>query len=439
MNIETSHTARFMRNNCYHYLAGNIMLEEKDVDSMPVFVHEYLHHFHNASTVLGAERYNYFVQILSHFSRLAAKVDVIQFPLKDWDADTMPEVAHELHEIAEHFRMWEYLDRAPYPDLSFARPTRLPSDQLFSLCGITVSDEMAEDIRFPAVAVDDGSNSSYHPIGGFAISEAASFCLEQLWREVPFPHNYLLSDHERFHYHFTAYIASTIFDTPATIYLAGYLMADLAVSIATPSYGFRVVIARFMGEADAAWGLDELVAWHQKVLADYAEVISNSTDLELEMLDKVMEELEGFTSEGIVRIREHARKIGEGLRLRQANPGLALELLPQKGKAIESLIRDFPPTLIQIKKDGKISEHSHTKDSYSEYLAFDLLTRFFFEAYYGDDDSPTPMQSVFLPNEWKAVGNGLFEIQLDPALNPNAEILEELLVNLCMDGKLIRR
>ncbi|HHH54507.1 MAG TPA: hypothetical protein ENK91_12675 [Bacteroidetes bacterium] len=176
--MPNSFTTRHKGENIFNLFSTELSIN--DIGDLPIFLHEFYHHIQNTTTILGAERFNYFIQSLAHIAKLAAETDTFYLPLDMWiqKEDLMTtKVSKQLLEIYEHKLMWDYLEKK---NNTVALPYTQFADKNKSVTVISL-DYFGDNewLPTPILVMKEADEFKGYVIGGFFVAESGAYGLEQ--------------------------------------------------------------------------------------------------------------------------------------------------------------------------------------------------------------------------------------------------------------------
>ena len=333
----------------YHLFSGKIRVHHgRDGATL---LHEYWHHIQNSTTILGFERFHYFIQLIAHLGRLSRATNDWFLPLSRWhqtpDLHANPAVTEALDQIFLHKSLWDGLER-PAPVLNFN-----PVGEPLNFDPFLLTEE--GDLRITYFPFENNAGQYVgYPIGGTTVSEAGAFGLEQLYQKKSFPLRQLdLEAH--FHYHFFPLLLAPIFRQQKLTYEGSYMLSELALTCATPSIGFLAAYEWFRRGLDQIKKSTDLLTHALAVADELRDTTKGNVALELDSLSWLTERMQG---DDLIKqaLAWQLEQLERGLRLRAEDPAFFLrQFVPFREKVMQDLMVQFPPLLYETTDD----DHYH--------------------------------------------------------------------------------
>lgn len=334
-----------MISNAYNYFNLSINLDSEAYD---IFIHEYYHHLQNVTTPLGAERLNYFVQLLGHVAQLGSDTNQINSPIIKWKEDNpTKEIACSIGNILDHTLMWRYLEKKA------VAYDRFEKQDIESV--LTVFSKEKDTVAPYYISTYKNSIVGY-PIGGFVLSESSAFCVQQMFKDDQRKQDTLKPCLGNYEYELIPYLLSDSFENKNQIFLGSYLFSELAFSIGTPSSGFYTLWHTLN---NLNYSLNDVVGPFNILKEKLQEDIESTCNTSLQLIDDIEQSCLNVSNEIGKLIQEQCRQLREGLKKRKENCYfLGNSLLDEENhkENIKSLIHTFPVKQLLInEKDKKMS------------------------------------------------------------------------------------
>lgn len=346
-------------------------IQVKDLEDVPVFLHEYYHHVQNISTILGAERLNLLMQFLAHTRGLTLEQEQLQVPFNRWYEQVNGMVSdeilvHRLENIVKHQDEWLYLDKMTYQPQIFAPEERF-HDHL-----VLVDEEERESVTPFLIPAPEAKSVGY-PVGGFTVAESGAYAL-QLYH-TPGADPKVLQNINPFNYQYIAVlrmVAQYIPDFKLAC-LATFLLCDLAMIISTPAVGFLAAYRLIPFFSRQITRADQLLNWYEYTYDLFRGEIISNIQSEMGTIAYVRRVKRGL-NEHIDRMIEWQLNLMEkGLLLRlQDKMDFIERLLSGKQADLDYLLHAFPLTLIETTGDGMLRY-----DSEEDLTNYELLNASF--------------------------------------------------------------
>lgn len=328
-------------------------VQVKNLDDVPVFLHEYYHHIQNISTILGAERLNFVVQFLAHTRGLTLEQERLLAPFNRWfdlaeKEETDETLKRRLENIVRHQEEWLYLDKITYQPQAF-RPDELTGPHLS-----IVEEEERESVT-PYVALEEEGQLMGYPVGGFTLTESGAYAL-QLYHS-PEASADVLKHINPFNYQYLAILRMVHEHIPdfRLACLATFLMCDLAMIISSPAVGFFAAhrMAPFFSEKIRRE--EQLFQWYETTYSLFFNEIKNNIASEVETINFVRSVKQGLNVHIDNMLEWQLQLMEKGLHLRlEDKMGFLNRLLSGKQADLDYLMQAFPLTLIETTEDGML-------------------------------------------------------------------------------------
>jgi len=339
---------RYKAKNYYNIFNCEIALQSKANNA--IFIHEFYHHLQNFTTIQGAERMSYFIQILAHTSLLAKTTDTLYIPFDKWmendELSTNESTIKELNQIYLHIGLWGYLEQVKA--LFELPPTYKDRHGELGLVDVDYFNE-GEKIPMPIMILKDRKSDKIlgQPIGGFYVAESGAFSLEQLHSTNPFPINQLLNGVVGYEYHAIPYLISQKLTTPRKVYLASFLLCDLAMVISTPLSGIQIMYRYWESSLNESMTESDILALYKRIYTENKDIMEDAIKLEKDSLFETRQILDTLRTEesGLVEVLIHQIDLlVKGLNYRIENPYFIIESLLQEvsPETTAELLKIFP-------------------------------------------------------------------------------------------------
>lgn len=388
----------FKTADCYDFFNCSIELRDpNDLDSA-TFLHEYCHHIHNITTVLGSERFNFFVQSFSHLASFFDNAESLKLPIKTWETMGLPEgLRGKYKELTEHLKLWNYLDRSESP-----RPLKIEED--IGKHVIVFLKEKGNLVdSYPYYLRREEGKYFGRPVGGWFCKESGAFSLEYLHSENWHDPARLLNNKNTVQYHLVPYLMTKFFKDPELVYLAGFLFSDLAMTLATPALGFHLAYLEMLNLEKAKTSAD-IIEWYQATVEKHMDVIENSLAASISLQKKILVDIEGDDHFIVKVLRKHTQLMIRGLTYRLNNPAFTLNLLPEKlwPGDLKGLLEDFTPLVLS---PAEVKSELPT-----DYLVLDRVMKFFVGCFSDPIGFSQEGGNMFARSDYQSLGDHKFKL-----------------------------
>ncbi len=344
---------------------------------LPIVAHEWLHHWQNVTTVLGAERLLAFLNALSSLSRLIRASECLALPLHKHHPD--------IAEFHQHLRMAIYWQRSePYPKSQTAGMEGVSKEDAGTVCVIPGDpDGMREEHLLCSVVGLDEEEIIAYPLAGHSICEGSAFSLERLLSGED--HRAAAPSASQWAYQTLPFAVSYMSEMPCERE-ASLLIGELALCFGSPGISVVRLLKQLEEEKPTGASLPWLKGWVKEQIRTLRPEIEEAAQLEIEAIRRLQARWSSQQSHLSPLLNVQAEMVIRGLEARASDPErFTLGLLPGPGwdEHFHSLMQEFTPLYVDV--GGQFS-NSHSPEGIATSTAMDKALQLLL--WLLDDESP---------------------------------------------------